>query len=80
MLVHVPEELHFWMYVLPHCMAPGVHTPPHAPEVVFPKQTWGQAIGDPHAPVELHVSCTVLLLQLVVPGVHTPPHEIPTQT
>jgi hypothetical protein len=50
-----------------HCVAPGVHTPPHAPEL----HTYMQVAGDPHAPVDEHVS-TPLLAQVVALGAQTP--------
>ena len=52
-----------------HCVAPGVHTPEHAPLT----HTYVQATGLPQVPPLEHV-CTPLPEHWVAPGVQEPAH------
>jgi hypothetical protein len=73
--LHWPVAEHVWTPLPEHCVAPGTHTPMHAP-VTQADATHEEAA--PHWPLELQVS-TPLPEQRVVPGAHTPEHSPPTQ-
>jgi hypothetical protein len=51
-----------------HCVAPGVHTPVHAPVT---QAEFVHADGAPHVPFP-EQSCTPLPEHCVEPGTHTP--------
>lgn len=65
---HCPALEHVCVALPVHSVAPGVHTPVHAPEA-HAEDTQGDAV--PHCPLELHV-CTPLPEHRVMPGEQTP--------
>jgi hypothetical protein len=73
--LHTPLPLHVCTPLPKHCVAPGVHTPVHAPDT-HAEDT--QALALPHCPDELHVS-TLLPLHRAAPGAQTPVHVPLTQ-
>jgi hypothetical protein len=66
-----PLALQVWkVELLEHCVAPGTHTPVHAP---FTHAEFVHADSGPHAPFESQV-CQLLPEHRVAPGVQTPAH------
>jgi hypothetical protein len=64
---HCPFDWHVCTLLPEHCVAFGVHTPPHAPEV----HTYWQALAVPQVPLAVQAS-TPLPEHVVWLGAHTP--------